>query len=98
MRQSTVVAAYEGARHAARQTSTTASVVAKCEELLAQHAVVGATIQVRDITHGVNNLDSIETGDEFRIRITVPWGQNSVSRYVIPDQGTFRVDAFMLRE
>lgn len=97
-RQSAVIAAYETARHAARQTSTSESTIAKCQELLLQQAVEGATVQVRDMTHGVNHLESIATGDEFRIRITVPWGQNSVSRYIIPDQGSFTVDAFMLRE
>lgn len=98
IRQSVVIAAYETARHAARQTSTTQSVTAKCVELLAQQNVAGATVQVRDISHGVNHLNSIATGDEFRIRVTVPWGENSVSRFVIPDQGSFTVDAFMLRE
>ena len=90
--------AYETARQATRQTSDTTTVRTLCENLLAQQSIDGATIQIRDITHGQNNLDAVETGDEIRIRITVPWAQNVISRRVLNDQGTFQVDAVMLRE
>lgn len=98
VRQSVVISAYESARTATRQTSDTDDVAATCASLLTQHGVKGATVQVRDVTNGQNNLDAVETGDEIRIRITVPWGQNTISRYVVPDQGEFVVDAVMLRE
>ncbi|MEZ6137721.1 MAG: pilus assembly protein [Pirellulaceae bacterium] len=97
-RQAVVIVAYETARAATRQNSDTSAVTTKCQELLSQSNIQGATIQVRDMTHGQNDLDAITTGDEIRIRITVPWGQNTISRFVVPDQGTFLVDAVMLRE
>lgn len=97
-RQSVVIAAYEACRVATRQTSTTESVRSACETLLEQQGIVGATIQIRDITNGQNNLDAIATGDEIRIRITANWSENVISRYVVQDQGTFRVNAVMLRE
>ena len=97
-RQSTVIAAYEACRVATRKTSSTADVAAACESLLEQQGVSGATIQVRDMTRGQNHLDDIVTGDEIRVRITVPWEENVLSRYVVKVQGTFRVNAHMLRE
>jgi sensor histidine kinase regulating citrate/malate metabolism len=98
IRQSVVLAAYETARTASRQTATTAAVASKCAQLLQQSEIEGATVQIRDITRGVNHLDSVVTGDEIRIRISVPWGANSISRFVVSDQGSVVVDAVMLRE
>jgi Flp pilus assembly protein TadG len=97
-KQSVVIAAYESCRVATRPISDTAAVVASCENLLAQQNIAGATIQVRNITQAKNNLNDVVTGDEIRIRITVPWTDNTISRYVVNDQGTFQVQAFMLRE
>lgn len=98
IKQSVVIAAYESCRVATRPIATTEMVSAQCELLLLQQNVQGATVQVRNITQGQNNLDGVATGDEIRIRITVPWADNVVSRYVIGDSGTFQVQAFMLRE
>ncbi len=98
IRQSVVLAAYETARTASRQTANTVSVAAKCNQLLEQNELTGATVQIRDMTRGVDNLDSVVTGDEIRVRITVPWGANSISRFVVADQGSVVVDAVMLRE
>lgn len=97
-RQSAVIAGYEACRVATRKTSNTADVTAACEALLAQQGVTGASIQVRDMTRGQNHLDDITTGDEIRVRITVPWEENVISRYVVKVQGTFRINATMLRE
>lgn len=97
-KQSVVIAAYESCRVATRQNSTTESVLSACETLLDQQGVKGATIQIRDLTNGQNNLDASATGDEMRVRITVDWADNVISRYVLAAQGNFRVDAVMLRE
>ncbi len=97
-RQSVVIAAYESCRVATRRTSDTDTVRTACETLLEQQGITGATIQIRDLTHGQNNLNDITTGDEIRVRITANWSENVISRYVVQDQGTFRVDAVMLRE
>ena len=97
-KQSTIIAAYEACRVATRPISDTAAVTARCQLLLDQQEVHGATIRVRNITQGQNNLDGVVTGDEIRVRIDVDWAPNVVSRYVIGDSGSFRVQAFMLRE
>ncbi len=99
VKQSTLVAAYEACRVATRPISDTADVQAHCELLLTQQSVQWNSIQIRNMTQAKNNLDDIATGDEIRIRITVPWTQNTISNYVIGDSGgTFQVNAHMLRE
>ncbi|MCA9134774.1 MAG: pilus assembly protein [Planctomycetales bacterium] len=97
-KQSVVIAAYESCRVATRPISDTEAVRTRCQSLLDQQNVQEATIHIRNITQGRNDLDEISTGDEIRVRITVPWSANVVSRYIIADQGTFQVQAFMLRE
>jgi Flp pilus assembly protein TadG len=99
VKQSALIAAYEACRVATRPISNTASVQSHCESLLTQQNVQGATIQIRNLTKAVNHLNTVETGDEIRIRITVPWADNTISQYVIGNTGaTFQVQAFMLRE
>ena len=97
-KQSAVIAAYEACRVATRQTSDTAAVESACQTLLEEQGVEGASIQVRDMERGQNHLDDIETGDEIRVRITVPWGDNIISQYIVKNQGNFQVNAHMLRE
>ena len=99
VKQSALIAAYEACRVASRPVSDTAAVRAHCEILLAQQNVKGATINIRNMDQAKNNLNGIRTGEEIRIRITVPWDENTISHYVIGDFGTtFQVQAFMLRE
>lgn len=99
IKQSALVAAYEACRVATRPNSETAAVQTHCETLLTQQKVQWNSIQIRNMTQEKNNLDDIATGDEIRIRITVPWTQNTVSNYIIGDSGgTFQVNAHMLRE
>lgn len=99
VKQSALVAAYEACRVATRPISDTAAVQTHCETLLTQQHVQWNSIQIRNMTQAKNNLDGVATGDEIRIRITVPWTQNTISNYVIGDSGgTFQVNAYMLRE
>lgn len=99
VKQSALIAAYEACRVATRPISDTADVQTQAETLLTQQKVQKATVKIRNMTQGKNNLDDIATGDEIRIRIDVPWGDNTISHYVIGDSaGSFRVEAFMLRE
>ncbi len=99
VKQSALVAAYEACRVATRQFSDTSAVQTHAETLLAQQQVHQATVKIRNMTQGKNNLDDIATGDEIRIRIDVPWADNTISHYVIGDSaGSFRVEAYMLRE
>ena len=106
VKQSALIAAYEACRVATRQISDTETVRSHAETLLTQQNVRGASVSIGYQKRSAdpdddfqNGLDDIETGDEIRIRIDVPWGSNTISNYVIGDQGgTFRVQAFMLRE
>lgn len=99
VKQSALIAAYEACRVATRPISDTADVETQAETLLTQQNVQKATVKIRNMTQGKNDLDDIATGDEIRIRIDVPWGDNTISHYVIGDSaGSFRVEAFMLRE
>ncbi|MEO8271631.1 MAG: TadE/TadG family type IV pilus assembly protein [Aureliella sp.] len=99
VKQSALIAAYEACRVATRPISDTADVQTHAETLLTQQDVKQATVSIRNMTQAKNNINNIVTGDEIRIRVDVPWGANTVSHYVIGDSaGSFRVEAFMLRE
>lgn len=99
VKQSALIAAYEACRVATRPISDTATVQSHAETLLTQQNVHEATVTVRNMTQGKNNIEGIATGDEIRIRVDVPWGDNTISHYVIGDSaGSFRVEAYMLRE
>lgn len=99
VKQSALIATYEACRVATRPISDTAMVQTHCEMLLAQQNVKGAAVNIRNMTQSKNSLDEIATGDEIRIRVTVPWDNNTISHYVIGDYGgTFQVQAYMLRE
>lgn len=106
VKQSALIAAYEACRVATRQISDTESVQSHAETLLTQQNVKGATVSIGHMKRSADpseafqpGLESIATGDEIRIRIDVPWSSNTISNYVIGENGgTFRVQAFMLRE
>ncbi|MBM3965507.1 MAG: pilus assembly protein [Planctomycetes bacterium] len=93
LRQSAVLAAYEGARLAVRNTSDNARVVARCNALLQQRKILGAAVTITP-----ENLMQVPAGTEITIRIDVPWAQNSPTRFVLRDQGVLTVNATMLRE
>jgi Flp pilus assembly protein TadG len=93
LRQSMVIAAYEGARLAARRNSENSDVVARCSTLLQERRVAGAVVTVTPA-----NLATLTTGTEVRVTITTPWSSNTPSRLVLRDQGTLTVQAVMLRE
>jgi Flp pilus assembly protein TadG len=93
LRQSAVIVAYEGARLAVRSTSSTAEVVARCETMLTQRRVVGGTVSISP-----DNLLAHPPGTQIQVHITIPWANNSPTQFVLQDQGTVSVDAFMLRE
>ena len=93
LRQSAVIVAYEGARVAVRSTSSNAEVVAACQVLLLQRNVNGAVVTVTPA-----DLLTQVTGTQIQVRVQVPWASNSPTRFVLQDQGTISVDAFMLRE
>jgi len=93
LRQSAVIVAYEGARLAARSTSSNADVLLRCQTMLTQRRVIGATVTVTPA-----DMLSQPPGTQVRIRVEVPWANNSPTRFVLKDQGLVTVDAYMLRE
>ena len=98
VKQSSLIAAYEGCRLATRQNSTTAEVITQVQTLLDQQGIDYQWVAVRNITQGVNNIDEVVTGEEIRVRVRVNWAPNVISRYVIEEQGHFTISAHMLRE
>jgi Flp pilus assembly protein TadG len=93
LRQTSVIVAYEGCRLAARSTSSTEDVVSRCEQMLSQRRVVGGQVTVIP----ASLLEQVP-GTPIQVRITIPWASNTPTRFVLQDQGTVSVDAFMLRE
>ena len=93
LRQSAVIVAYEGARLAARGSSTNAEVVARCESLLTSRRVRNAVIEVTP-----SNFNSASPGTEVSVRISVPWSDNTPTKVVLKDQGSLVVNSVMLRE
>ena len=105
IKQSAVIAAYETSREATRPNCTTEQAHARCQALLDQQNVRGAVATIQYVPldapangEPVDGLDGIATRDEIIVQITVPWSPNVVSRYVVGDQGSFQVNAHMLRE
>ena len=78
---------------AARSTSSNADVTARCQTMLTQRRVNGATVTITP-----SDLLAQSVGTQIRIRVEVPWSSNSPTRFVLQDQGTITVDAYMLRE
>ncbi len=93
LRQSAVLVAYEGARSAVRSTCSSMDVTTRCQAMLTQRNVKGAVVTVTPA-----DLLSQPSGTQIRVRIEVPWASNSPTRFVLQDQGTISVDAYMLRE
>ena len=93
LRQSAVLVAYEGARLAARSTSSNTDITTRCQTLLTQRRVIGGTVTVTPA-----DVLSQPPGTQVQVRITVPWASNSPTRFVLQDQGAVTVDAYMLRE
>lgn len=93
LRQSTTIAAYEGVRVAARKTSAAADVTKRCNSLLADRKITGATVIVTPA-----DFKNLTTGATINVQIKVPWAANTVSRFVLKDTGNIVVNATMLRE
>lgn len=95
LRQTASVAAYEGARLAARRTMTQAQVESRCMELLAGRRVVGGSVT---ITPGNNGLATLPTGGQLQVEVTIPISGNTPVSYVLSSTGMIRSSAYMLRE
>ncbi len=93
LRQSAVIVAYEAGRLAARSTSSNVEVATRCQTMLTQRRVKNAIVTITP-----SDLLTQPPGTQVRVRVEVPWASNSPTRFVLQDQGTIAVDAYMLRE
>ena len=93
LRQSSLLVAYEGSRLAARSITSSQEVISRCNQMLTQRRIVGGSVQITP-----ENLLALAPGEQFTIRVTVPWASNSPTRFVLKDQGTVSVEVHMLRE
>jgi Flp pilus assembly protein TadG len=93
LRQSATIAAYEGIRVAARKTSAASDVTERCNSILTDRRIKGATVTVTP-----SDFKNLASGTAIKLEINVPWDGNSVTRFVLKDHGTVSVTATMLRE
>ncbi len=93
LRQSAVIAAYEGARLCARGIATNEKVKERCNALLNNRGIKNSTVAVTP-----SDILTAKSGTELRIRVEVPWADNSPTRFVVQNQGSVVIEAVMLRE
>ena len=95
LRQTAAVAAYEGARLAARRTVSQAQVEARCLSLLQGRRIVGGQVV---ISPAGDALTSLPTGGQLTVRVTIPIARNTPVSYVLSTTGSISSTAVMLRE
>jgi hypothetical protein len=95
LRQTAAVAAYEGARLAARRTVTQSQVEARCIALLQGRRIVGGQVV---ITPSGNALATLPTSGQLTVQITIPIAGNTPVSYVLSPSGSVTATAVMLRE
>lgn len=93
LRQSALLVAYEGARLGVRSTTSSEEVMARCNAILTQRRIQGGSIELEPA-----NLLELTPGTSIRVRVNIPWANNTPTRFVLKDQGILTVDVHMLRE
>jgi Flp pilus assembly protein TadG len=99
VRQRAMTAVYDGVRYATRpttsgrQAATAAQVISRCQSLLTQLAVNGATVTVSP-----SNLTNIMPETQVTVTIVVPMAQNSMSAYVLNSSSNVTATATMIFE
>ncbi|MBL8850345.1 MAG: pilus assembly protein [Planctomycetaceae bacterium] len=73
LKESLTVAAYEGSRVVFQSSATDADVIARCQEVLAERSVDGATVEVLPADFG-----TIAAGEPIEIRVSAPCASNAV--------------------
>ena len=66
------VAAYEGARVGVRPNGTNGDIVARCNAILNERSVIGATVTVNP-----SDISQVAVGTAFTVTITAPCEDNS---------------------
>ena len=73
LKESLTIAAYEGSRVAVNATATESDVTTRCQEVLADRNVQGATIQITP-----SNLSAVASGSPIEVTVSAPCGPNAV--------------------
>jgi hypothetical protein len=73
LKESLTVAAYEGSRVVFQPSATDADIIARCQEVLAERSVEGATVQVLP-----EDIGSVAAGEPIEIRVSAPCESNAV--------------------
>jgi len=73
LKESLTVAAYEGSRVTFQSAATDADIIARCQEVLAERSVEGATVSVIPA-----NITAVPAGDPIEIRVSAPCDLNAV--------------------
>lgn len=93
LKQSLHVAAYEGGRQAARNTSTTAGSVAATEAILQSRQIRDATIRFPQ-----GNIAAIARGSQVVIEVTAPTNSNSPLAGQFVNNRTLTARVVMVKE
>jgi hypothetical protein len=73
LKESLTVAAYEGSRVALQSTATEADVLARCQAVLAERNVAGASVVLTP-----DDLEAVAAGDPLEVRVSAPCESNAV--------------------
>jgi hypothetical protein len=92
VKQSLHIAAYEGSRRAIRYDGTDALVTARCEEILDERDIEGATIELTP-----TNVEDLARGQDLTLRITAPVRENSVMQFRF-FRGNLQAETTMVKE
>lgn len=93
LKQSMSVASYEAARLAARKDSTSAMVIGRCESILADRRVDGATV-----TLDPGDITGLPRGTAIQVNIRAPLQANNTTALVLNQGLEVRQSTTMLRE
>lgn len=92
VKQSLHVTAYEGIRRAIRYDATEQIVIERCQQILNERNIHGATIE---LTPALS--DMVNRGDEITIAITAPTRDNSILQMRF-FSGVLEAEATMVKE
>ena len=92
VKQGLHIAAYEGIRRGIRYDATEQLVRDRCEQILNERQIKGATIELTP-----SQPDTLERGSELKLRVTVPVRDNSLMRLRFFD-GQLQAEVTMVKE
>lgn len=93
LKESLTVAAYEGSRAALKPGATSADVVTRCNEVLAERSVEGGSVDVSP-----SDLGSIAAGGTMQISVTAPCEPNGVVPVWFYGDASLTGNSFVMKE